>query len=62
MQLVLIVNPDLGWDSVISVFDGETITEEQWERMEEICEDNSYILIDWKRLDGVESFLRDYQD
>ena len=62
MNITLIVNPELGWDSVISIFDTETLTEEQFQRVEEICEDNSYILIDWKRLGSVESFLRDYED
>ena len=37
MNITLIVNPELGWDSVISIFDTETLTEVQFHRVEEIC-------------------------
>lgn len=61
MVLIMIVNPELGWDSVVAAIEGETVTTEQYERLEEICEENNYILIDWKSTSSVESFLRDYE-
>lgn len=60
MDFVLIVNPELGWDSVVAVLDTEGVTEEMWEKVEKICKDNHYILIDWKSVTSVESFLTDY--
>lgn len=61
MKPILVVNPELGWDSVTSLLNGEEITEGQYERLEEICEKNNYILIDWKSISSVESFLLDYE-
>lgn len=61
MKPILVVNPELGWDSVTSLLNGEEITEEQYERLEEVCEKNNYILIDWKSISSVESFLLDYE-
>lgn len=59
MNLILIVNPELGWDSVTQTFDASTVSEEQYDKLEEICERNSYILIDWRSLRSVESFIRE---
>jgi hypothetical protein len=43
------------------VLDGENITPEQWEKLEELCEKHDYILIDWKSFSNVESFLQDHE-
>lgn len=59
MNLILIINPELGWDSVTESFDASTVSEEQYDKLEEICERNSYILIDWRSLGSVESFIRE---
>jgi hypothetical protein len=59
MNLIMIVNTDLGWDSVVETFDAGTVSEEQYDKLEEICERNDYILIDWRSLSSVESFLRE---
>ena len=61
MKPVLIVNAEDGWDNVSYVLDGEGVTPEQWEQLENSCENHGYILIDWKTLSGVESFLEDHQ-
>lgn len=62
MKLILIVSPELGWDSVVSIFDRDAITEEQYVRLEELCQRNDYILIDWKSTSSVDSFLLDYSE
>lgn len=59
MNLIMIVNPELGWDSVFATFDGSAVSGEQYDKLEDICSKNEYILIDWKSLDDVESFLRE---
>lgn len=60
MNLILIVNPELGWDSVVAAFDASGVTQEQIQKLEEICHENSsYILIDWHSLGSVESFIRE---
>lgn len=61
MNLILVVSTEMGWDSVIGIFDASTLTEDQYDRLEEVCEERDYILIDWKYLGSVESFLRDYE-
>lgn len=61
MRLTLVVNPELGWDSVVTVLDRDRVTQDQYDSLEELCERNNYILIDWKYLEDVESFLRDYE-
>lgn len=60
MKPILVVNPECGWDNVAHVFDSEAMTDEQYKDLEKICEDLDYILIDWKNLDNVESFLSEY--
>lgn len=57
MSLILIVNPELGWDSVVSVFDTEGATAEQIKAVNRVVDKNSYILIDWKSMSTVQSFL-----
>jgi len=59
MNLILIVNPELGWDSVTASFDASTVSEEQYDKLEEICERSSYILIDWRSLGSVEYFIQE---
>ena len=59
MPTILIVNPELGWDSVVAILDSDDMTGEQFDRAEKICEENNYILIDWKSIQSVESFLAD---
>lgn len=61
MNLIMIVNPELGWDNVTASFDASTVSEDAYDRLEEICQRDSYILIDWRSLKSVESFLRDYE-
>lgn len=61
MKPILIVNPELGWDSVVAILDSGNATEEQYKQAEKVCEDNDYILIDWKRVESVESFLSNYK-
>lgn len=60
MKPILVVNPECGWDNVAHVFDAAAMTDEQYKKLEEICEELGYILIDWKNLDNVESFLSEY--
>ena len=60
MKPILVVNPECGWDNVAHIFDSETMTDEQYKDLEKICEELDYILIDWKNLDNVESFLSEY--
>lgn len=61
MKPILIVNTELGWDSVTGMLDGEEVSKEQYERLEKVCKRNNYILIDWKVLSSVEYFLQDYE-
>lgn len=61
MKFVLIVNPELGWDSVSNVLDTTNATKEQMAQLEAVCENRGDILIDWKTLDTVESFLLEQQ-
>lgn len=60
MKPILVVNPECGWDNVTHVFDAAAMTDEQYKKLEEICDELDYILIDWKNLDNVESFLSEY--
>lgn len=60
MKPILIVNPELGWDNVSYILDGTNISDEQMEKLEEICDNNGYILIDWRRVSSVESFLQEH--
>lgn len=57
MKPILIVNPELGWDSVVAILDAGTLTDKQCESLEKICKENEYILIDWKSVSTVKSFL-----
>lgn len=61
MKPILVVNPECGWDNVTCVLDAETMTNEQHEELGKICEKRDYILIDWKSLDTVESFLSEHK-
>lgn len=62
MKPILIVNPENGWDNVSYVLNGDDMTPEQYEQLEEVCERLDYILIDWKSTITVESFLQDHED
>ena len=59
MNLIMIVNTELGWDNVVETFDASKVSQEQYDRVEKICKRNEYILIDWRSLSSVESFLRE---
>lgn len=61
MKPVLIINPDLGWDNVACILDADTMTEGQYERVEKACENRELVLIDWRSVTSVESFLLDYE-
>lgn len=61
MQLILIVNPELGWDTVVASFDASTVSDTQYNKLEEICERDDYILIDWRSLTSVESFIQEHE-
>ena len=61
MALVLIVNPELGWDSVVAALDSDDMTGEQFDLLEQKCTQHDYILIDWKSISTVESFLSNYE-
>lgn len=61
MALVLIVNPELGWYSVVATFDSDDMTGEQFDLLEQKCEQHDYILIDWKSISTIESFVSNYE-
>lgn len=61
MKPILVVNPEEGWDNVTRILDSETMTDAQYEELKKICEKLDYILIDWKSLDTVESFLSEHK-
>lgn len=63
MNTILIVNPELGWDSVAAILEvdwDDNSTGEKMEQVEKICNANNYILIDWKCVTSVESFIQEY--
>lgn len=60
MKPILVVNPEEGWDNVSYIFDAETMTDEQFKELEELCNKYEYILIDWKSVDKIESFLSNH--
>lgn len=61
MKLLMLVDVDLGWDNVVGVFDREEITPERMTELKAMCKRNSYIMIDYKSTQTVESFLHEFE-